>query len=53
MGTGELQILSGEHSKRYVEVKVERIQHRDGCQPAIPSVRQLSAHLLWGVGAEY
>ena len=49
----ELQNLSREHSKRYVEGKVERIQHRDGCQPAILSLRHLFTHLLWGVGAEY
>lgn len=46
---GELQ--RGGHSNRHVEGKVERIQHRDQCQPALPSLRHLWAHLLWRVEA--
>lgn len=45
--------LRKECSYRYSKRKMERIHHRNQCQPALPSLKRLSACLLqWSRGWE-
>ena len=51
---GKLRSHGGERRNTGAEGKAERFPHRYQCQPALTSLRGLSAHLLgWaGLGAE-
>ena len=49
----ELCNLREECSNRFMEQKVERIQHRDSCQPAFSSLRYSSVCMPWWVGAGF
>ena len=52
-GGGELRSLRGEGSNSGVEGKWRESRTEDRCQPALTSLRRLSACLLGWVGAGY
>ena len=49
--SGEPCNLREEHSSTCSGGKMERIHHRDQCQPAIPSLKCLFPCLLWQAGS--